>query len=77
MNEKKYIIFEMSNARLIVFNEIEETTMQTLRLSIDGSKTILKFAGQTPAFLEGETRYSHSEILEIINDPENGWINNE
>ena len=77
MNETKYIIFEMLDARFIVFNEIEETTMQTLRLSIDGSKTILKFVGETPSFLEGETQYSHSEILEIINDPENGWINNE
>ena len=76
MNETKYIIFEMINARFIVFNEIEETTMQTLRLSNDGTKTILKFTGKTPEFLEGETQYSHSEIIEIINDPANDWINN-
>lgn len=77
MKKLKYIIFEMINARFIVFSEIEETTMQTLRLSNDETKTILKFTGETPEFLEGETQYSHSEILSIINDPENGWILNE
>ena len=67
----------MINARFIVFSEIEETTMQTLRLSNDGTKTILKFSGETPEFLEGETQYSQNEILEIIKDPKNGWIINE
>ena len=67
----------MINAREIVFNEIAESTMQTLRLSNDGTKTILKFKGEIPSFLQGETLYSHAEIIEIINDPENGWITNE
>tara|TARA_R110000751_G_scaffold105015_4_gene200676 strand:- start:14 stop:247 length:234 start_codon:yes stop_codon:yes gene_type:complete len=77
MNESIYIIFEMINARYIVFDQIDETSLQSLRLSIDDTKTILKFSGQTPEFLEGQTQYSHSEILAIINDPENGWIINE
>lgn len=77
MNESIYIIFEMINARYIVFDQIDETSLQSLRLSIDDTKTILKFTGETPEFLEGETQYSHSEILAIINDPENGWIINE
>ena len=67
----------MINARYIVFDQIDETSLQSLRLSIDDTKTILKFSGQTPEFLEGQTQYSHSEILAIINDPENGWITNE
>ena len=67
----------MINARYIVFDQIDETSLQSLRLSIDDTKTILKFTGKTPEFLEGETQYSHSEILAIINDPENGWIINE
>ena len=67
----------MINARYIVFDQIDETSLQSLRLSIDDTKTILKFTGETPEFLEGETQYSHSEILAIINDPENGWITNE
>ena len=67
----------MINARYIVFDQIDETSLQSLRLSIDDTKTILKFQGETPEFLEGATQYSHSEILAIINDPENGWIINE
>jgi hypothetical protein len=77
MNESIYIIFEMINARYIVFDQIDETSLQSLRLSIDDTKTILKFQGETPEFLKGETQYSHSEIIKIINDPENGWIINE
>ena len=77
MNQTKYIIFEMTNAKDIVFSEIEETTMQTLRLSNDQTKAILKFQGETPSFLLGMSQYTHTEIIEIINDPQNGWIINE
>ena len=35
---------------------------------------IVKFVGETPDFLVGETQYSHNEIIEIINNPDNGWI---
>ena len=67
----------MTNAKDIVFSEIEETTMQTLRLSNDQTKAILKFQGETPFFLLGMSQYTHTEIIEIINDPQNGWIINE
>ena len=67
----------MTNAKDIVFSEIEETTMQTLRLSNDQTKAILKFQGETPSFLLGMSQYTHTEIIEIINDPQNGWIINE
>ena len=67
----------MTNAKDIVFSEIEETTMQTLRLSNDQTETILKFQGETPSFLLGLPTYTHTEIIEIINDPQNGWIINE
>tara|TARA_R100001530_G_C4321449_1_gene156000 strand:+ start:9507 stop:9731 length:225 start_codon:yes stop_codon:yes gene_type:complete len=72
----KYIIFEKANVDQINFEQVIETSLETLRSSIDDQSVILKFIGETPSFLDGLTQYSHSEILAIINDPENGWISN-
>tara|TARA_R100000808_G_C2126143_1_gene136381 strand:+ start:963 stop:1178 length:216 start_codon:yes stop_codon:yes gene_type:complete len=33
------------------------------RLSIDGTKTLLKWDGDTPSCFDGLTTYTHSEIL--------------
>lgn len=74
--EMKYLIFEKANVDQINFEQVIETSLETLRSSIDDQSVILKFIGETPSFLEGLTLYSHSEILAIINDPENGWISN-
>ncbi len=62
----KYVIFEMINANLIDFSLIKETSLETLRLSLDSTKCVLEFEGDTPAFLEDLQQYSHSEILEIL-----------
>jgi len=40
-----------------------ETSKDTLRLSLDGTKTILKWDGETPEVFEGMETYTHSEIL--------------
>ena len=72
--EKKYVIINKEMVEAVDFKKVIETSKSTLRYSLDGSKTILKFMGETPAFLEGEKVYSHSEIIEQINNPDNGWI---
>jgi hypothetical protein len=55
--EKKYVIIEKDHVDSIEFKYILETSTSTLRYSIDGTKTIVKFIGETPRFLEGETTY--------------------
>jgi hypothetical protein len=62
----KYVIFEMINAHLIDFSLVEETSLKTLRLSLDTTKCVLKFTGNIPAFLVGLQQYNHEEILEIM-----------
>ena len=74
--EKKYVILEKEHVDSIEFKHILETSKNTLRYSLDGEKTIVKFIGETPAFLEGSEIYSHEEIIKIINNPTNGWIEN-
>ena len=75
--ETIYVIYEHADIDQINFEEVIETNADTLRSSLNGEKVILKFRGETPSFLEGKEQFSHSEILKIINDPENGWITND
>jgi len=63
----------MSDVSNIDFTQIAETSLETLRLSIDRTKTVLKYTGNTPSFLEGLQEYNHSEILTIMASPE--WTN--
>jgi hypothetical protein len=52
-----------------------QSNVNTLRKSLDDTKAILKWDGDTPEVFDGITTYSHSEILEILNS--NDWIDNE
>lgn len=67
---RKYVIIDASDVASINFNEVSETSADTLRFSIDGSKTFVKFDGDTPSTLIGKTSYSHSEILTILEGDE-------
>ena len=65
-----YVIYNMDNVSNIDFSQVIETSEETLRLSIDKTKTVLKFTGETPAFLVGLQQYNHSETLAIMASPE-------
>lgn len=62
----KYVIIDASEVGNIDFYQVAETSADTLRYSLDGTKTFVKFKGDTPSFLEGKTQYTHSEILAIL-----------
>ena len=40
-----------------------QTSLDTLRKSLDNSKAILKWDGDTPSCFDGMTTYTYSEIL--------------
>lgn len=65
-----YVIYEMNEIDKVDFTKVCETSKDTLRLSANGEKTVLKFDGVTPDFLVGLQQYNHSEILAIIETPE-------
>lgn len=67
---KSYVILDASDVSSINFGQVMETSAQTLRFSLDGSQTFVKFEGSTPDFLEGKTQYTHSEMLTILVGPE-------
>jgi len=43
MENRKYVIFNVSELIKVNFNEILETSSNTLRVSLDGSKTFVKY----------------------------------
>ena len=47
-----------------------QTSVSTLRKSVDGTKAILKWDGDTPEGFEGMTTYSHSEIRTTLSTSE-------
>ena len=64
---RKYVILNTDEVSSVDFSKVEETSENTLRYSLDGTKTFVKFdSDTTPSFLEGKTQYTHSEILTIL-----------
>ena len=63
---RKYVIINASEVSSVDFSQVNETSASTLRYSLDGSQTFVKFDGDTPSFLSGKTSYTHSEIRTIL-----------
>jgi len=63
---RNYVIIEASEVSSVDFDQVLETSADTLRYNVAGTQTFVKFEGDTPSFLEGKTAYTHSEILAIL-----------
>ena len=63
---RKYVIIDASEVSSVDFSQVNETSANTLRYSLDNSQTFVKFDGDTPSFLSGKTSYTHSEILTVL-----------
>ena len=72
MEDIKYVIINSSEVSSVDFNQVLEDSADTLRYNNNKTKTILKFKGETPSFLNGKTQYTNSEMLEQLETSE--WI---
>jgi hypothetical protein len=75
MENRKYIIFNVSELDKINFYEVQETSVDTIRKSVDETLTFVKYDGdEMPPSVSSLTTkqgpYTQTEILEIINTPE-------
>jgi hypothetical protein len=70
MNNRTYVILDSSEVGNVDFDEVIQVSADTLRYSVDGSKFVVKFEGDTPSFLIGKDQYDHAEILNISSGPE-------
>ena len=60
---RKWVIVNVSDITEEMIASAIQTSMGTLRKTLDGSKAILKWEGNTPECFDGMTTYTHSEIL--------------
>lgn len=79
---RTYTVFNTSETGSIDFSQVYETSNETLRLSVDGTKTFVKYDTQTytdesgslvtviPSSVQSLTTtsgsYTHSEILALL-----------
>ena len=63
---EKYVIINTSEISSVDFLQVIETSADTLRYSLDNSKTFVKLDGNTPSFLNGKTSYTHSEMITVL-----------
>jgi len=69
------MIFLVSELHLVDFSQVLETSADTVRKSIDGLKTFVKWDGDAvPSSVEALTTkegpYTYEEMLEILAGPE-------
>ena len=72
--DRKYVIFEVSELSLIDFSQVEETSIETVRKSVDGLQTFVKYDGEQPSSVYALTtkseEYTYEEILVILSGPD-------
>lgn len=77
MFDIKCVIFNVSELDKIDFSQVLDTSAATLRKTIDGTRTFVKFKGDVPSCVESLTTksdyYSLEEMLRILDGPD--WVN--
>jgi len=72
--DRNFMIFNMSEINQIDFNHVLETSADTVRKSVDETKTFVKWDGTMPDCVFNLTTkegpYTYNEILTILATPE-------
>ena len=71
---RQFAIFSTTEIDKVDFSLVGETSADTLRKSVDETKTFVKWDGEQPEFVSELTTlegpYTYSEILEILSGAE-------
>ena len=67
---RRWVIIDVSAITNEMITSAIQTSMDTLRKTLDNSKAVLKWEGDTPSVFNGMTTYNHSEILTELAKPE-------
>ena len=70
-SNRSWVIVNVSDITDEMITNAIQSGTATLRKTLDGSKAILKWDGDTPSCFDGLTTYTHSEIL--IELAESDW----
>ena len=70
---RRYVYFSINETGSIDYNEVEETSSETLRLSVDKSLSFIKYELPQPATITNLTtksqEYTYDEFLDILATP--------
>ena len=73
-DNREFMIFNVSELNQIDFTQVLETSLETVRKSVDETKTFVKWDGQIPPSVQSlqtkEGPYTYDEILQILSTPE-------
>lgn len=68
--KREFMIFNVSELDKIDFNQVHETSEETVRRSIDGTKTFVKWDSEIPSSVlsltTSEGHYTYDEMLDIL-----------
>jgi hypothetical protein len=71
---REFMIFNVSELNQIDFTQVHETSIDTVRKSVDETKTFVKWDGAIPSSVAdlttSEGPYTYNEILAILSTPE-------
>ena len=65
-DNRKWVILNVSDVTDEMVDNSIQTSLDTLRKSVNDSQCILKWDGDTPSCFDGMTTYNHSQILETL-----------
>jgi len=72
-----YCIINCDDIEAVKFADVMQTSPMSMRRSVDGTKTFVKYEGDQPEFLfaiaenaVGLTEYTHEDFLQILKGPE-------
>jgi hypothetical protein len=69
-SDRNFLIFPVTELPKVDFSQVCETSAETVRLSVVGDKTFVKWDGEAPLFVaeieSAEGPYTYDEILEIL-----------
>jgi hypothetical protein len=71
---RRFVIFGVTELSLIDFSQVFETSIDTVRKSVDETKTFVKYDMPQPSSVTALTtksiEYTYQEILDILATPE-------
>ena len=72
--DRRFVIFNITELNQIDFNQVFETDINTVRKSVDETKTFVKYDIPMPSSVASLTtksqEYTYDEILNILSTPE-------
>jgi len=66
MSDRQYVILNASDVSSVNFDDVLETSGDTLRYNVAGDETFVKYEGPKPRCLYGKDTLSHSAMLTVL-----------